>query len=159
MSRLRAPDLRVALDRLYHGFNAHHSVTDPVWFAHRFQRPDDREVVAFIASAVAFGRVQSVINSTEAILQVMGSSPSEFVRGFEPDRHGTRFNHLVHRWTNGADFAALIWILRQMVDRAGSIEGFFAEGHTGSAVDVADGLQSFSTRALAVNVSAIYGRR
>ena len=159
MSRLRAPDLRVALDRLYDGFNAHQSVTDPVWFAHRFQRPDDREVVAFIASAVAFGRVQSVINSIEGILGVMGPSPAEFVRAFTPDRDRARFNHLVHRWTNGADFAALIWILKQMVDRAGSIEGFFADGHRAEAVDVADGLQSFSTRALALDLRAVYGRR
>jgi uncharacterized protein (TIGR02757 family) len=159
MSRSRAPDLRLALDRLYAGFNVHQSVADPVWFAHRFQRPDDREVVAFIASALAFGRVQSVINSIEGILQVMGSSPAAFVRAFDAKRHRARFDHLVHRWTTGADFAALIWILGQMVDRSGSIEGFFAEGHASGAVDVAEALQSFSTRALALDVSAVYGRR
>jgi uncharacterized protein (TIGR02757 family) len=152
-------DLRSALDRLYDGFNAHQSVNDPVWFAHRFPQPDDREVVAFIAAAVAFGRVHSVLNSIEGILAVMGPSPAAFVRTFAPERDRHRFDHLVHRWTNGADFAALVWILHQMLERSGSIEGFFAEGHPAGAVDVSAALQSFSTRALAMDVRPIYGRR
>lgn len=160
MSRSRPSDhsLRIALDRLYDGFNAHHSVSDPVWFAHRFERNDDREVVAFIASALAFGRVQSVMNSIEGMLKVMGPSPAAFVRAFDPARDRKIFATLVHRWTTGADFAALVWILHNMIERSGSIEGFFVEGLPGDAVDVGQGLQSFSTRALAIDLKPIYGR-
>jgi uncharacterized protein (TIGR02757 family) len=151
--------LRAALDALYHQFNAQHSVSDPVWFAHRFTTGADREVVAFIAAALAFGRVQSILNSIEGLLAVMGPSPASFVRAFSPGRDRTRLDHLVHRWTNGADFSALIWILHQMIEQHGSIEGFFAAGHSPHAVDVSDALQSFSTRALALDVTAVYGRR
>lgn len=150
--------LRAALDTLYDEFNAHQSVSDPVWFAHRFERRDDREVVAFIASALAFGRVQSVLNSIEGMLAVMGPSPASFVRAFDPARDRRRFDHLVHRWTSGADFAALVWILRQMIERSGSIEGFFVEGLAPDAVDVSAALQSFSTRALDLDRKAVYGR-
>ncbi len=45
-----------------------------------------------------------------------------------------------------------------MIDRAGSIEGFFLEGDDPSAEDVADALDSFSTRALALDLKAVYGR-
>ena len=147
------------MDTLYTEFNAGHSVSDPVWMVHRYKSAADREVVAFIASALAFGRVQSVLNSIEGMLAVMGPSPAAFVRGFEPARDRDCFKHLVHRWTNGADFAALVWILRQMIDRSGSIEDFFVEGLASGAVDVGEALQSFSTRALALDVSAIYGRK
>jgi len=126
---------------------------------HRYERAPDREIVAFIASALAFGRVQSVINSIEGMLQVMGPSPAAFVRDFTPSRDRNRFTHLVHRWTNGADFAALAWILHQMIERSGSIENFFADGLADEAVDVGEALQSFSTRALALDVSAVYGRK
>jgi uncharacterized protein (TIGR02757 family) len=159
MSRSPASEIGAALDRLYHGFNAHQSVNDPVWFAHRFNRADDREVAAFIAGAVAFGRVQSVLHSVEGILAAMGSSPAAFVQEFDPARDRRRFDHLVHRWTRGADFAALAWLLHQMVAQRGSIEGFFAAGLAPGAVDVSDALQSFSTRALALDVTAVYGRR
>ena len=151
--------LRSGLDTLYSEFNAGQSVSDPVWMVHRSERSEDREIVAFIASALAFGRVQSVINSIEGMLQVMGPSPAAFVRDFTPSRDRDRFTHLVHRWTNGADFAALAWILHQMIERSGSIENFFADGLADDAVDVGDALQSFSTRALALDVSAVYGRK
>ncbi len=147
------------MDTLYSEFNAGQSVADPVWMVHRYQRAADREVVAFIAAALAFGRVQSVLNSIEGMLAVMGASPAAFVRDFTPSRDRDRFKHLVHRWTNGADFAALAWILRQMIDRSGSIENFFVEGLADDAVDVGAALQSFSTRALTIDVTPIYGRR
>lgn len=151
--------LRPVLDRLYTEFNAEQSVADPVWMVRRYARRDDQEVVAFISAALAFGRVQSVLNSIEGMLQVMRPSPAAFVRRFDPSRDRHCFKHLVHRWTNGADFAALVWILHQMIETSGSIEGFFVEGLAADAVDVGAALQSFSTRALALDVSAVYGRK
>lgn len=162
-SRPRAPGtgsgLRPALDRLYAEFNVDRSAADPVWIIHRYQQPADREVVAFIAAALAFGRVQSVLNSVDGMLHVMGASPAAFVRNFDPARDRSCFKHLVHRWTNGADFAALVWILHQMLGQRGSIEQFFADGLAAGAIDVGDALQAFSTRALALDVAAIYGRK
>lgn len=134
-------------------------MADPVWMVRRYERADDREVVGFIAAALAFGRVQSVLNSVDGMLRVMGASPAAFVRRFEPARDRDCFKHLVHRWTNGADFAALVWILHQMIEQRGSIEQFFADGLAADAVDVGGALQSFSTRALALDAAAIYGRK
>lgn len=150
--------LRAALDTLYASYNADRVVTDPIWIVHRYRRADDREVVAFIAAALAFGRVQSVLNSIDGMLQVMGPSPAAFVRAFEPARDRRKFDHLVHRWTKGIDMAALVWVMHQMIGERGSIEGFFADGHPADAIDVGEGLQSFSTRALALDQKAVYGR-
>jgi len=150
--------LRSALDTLYTSYNADRVVTDPIWIVHRYNRADDREVVAFIAAALAFGRVQSVLNSIDGMLQVMGPSPAAYVRGFEPARDRRAFDHLVHRWTKGIDMAALVWVMCQMIQKSGSLEGFFLEGLPADAVDVGEGLQSFSTRALALNQKAVYGR-
>ena len=124
----------------------------------RYQPPADREVAGFISSALAFGRVQSVINSIEGMLAVMGPSPVAFVRAFDPARDRRAFDHLVHRWTSGADMAALVWVLHQMIAKSGSIEGFFVEGLAPDAVDVSDALQSFSIRALALDQKAVYLR-
>lgn len=154
----RSP-LSKQLDRLYASFNVVESAADPIWRVRRYNHPDDQEVVAFISSALAFGRVQSVLNSIDGMLQVMGPSPATFVRNFDPARDRQAFKHLVHRWTNGADFAALVWILHQMLWGSGSIENFFAEGLSSDAVDVGAALQSFSTRALEMEVRPIYGRR
>ncbi len=150
--------LRTALDTLYAGFNVEHSATDPIWIVRRYEQPADREVAGFISAALAFGRVQSVINSIEGMLAVMGPSPAAFVRAFDPARDRRAFDHLVHRWTSGADMAALVWVLHQMIAKRGSIEGYFVEGLAPDAVDVSDALQSFSTRALALDQKAVYLR-
>ena len=58
----------------------------------------------------------------------MGPSPAAFVRQFDPRRDAALFDGFVHRWTRDRDIVALLYVLRQMLDRSGSIEGFFAEG-------------------------------
>ena len=122
-SSVAESDLRGRLDALYHQFNDEQSVTDPIQIVRRFSRADDREIVGFCAAALAFGRVQSVLNSIEGLLKVMGPSPAAYVRAFDPGRDRRALDHLRHRWTRGVDLAALVWILRQMIDRQGSIEG------------------------------------
>lgn len=158
-SRARALPSRPVLDGLYDQFNIAHAAADPIYIVRRYTQPDDQEVVAFIAGALAFGRVASVLASIEAVLAVMGPHPAAYVRAFEPRRDAAALAPIVHRWTGGADLAALLWILRQMIDAHGSIEGFFAAGHDLRADDVQAGLESFSTRALALDVAAVYGAR
>lgn len=149
--------LKPALDRLYEGFNAAHSTRDPIWTVRRHADPADQEVVAFIAAAVAFGRVQSVINTIDAMLRVMGPSPAAYVRAFTPER-AAEFEALTHRWIRGRDLAALVWLLHQMLASDGSLEGFFAHGLTDDATTIEAALESFSQRALALDRRAIYGR-
>jgi uncharacterized protein (TIGR02757 family) len=87
----------------------------------------------------------------------MGQHPAEYVRRFEPEVHGAALFPLVHRWTRGVDLVALLWLLRQMLERGGSIEGFFAEGLGSDAETVEPGLESFSTRAMALDLTEAYG--
>src|SRR5262249_29677829 len=123
--------LKPSLETIYHNFNAPDSATDPIHVVRRFDRDDDREIVAFCASALAFGRVASVLQSIERLVSVMGRRPAAFVRSFDPSSDGVPLRDFVHRWTRGADVIALLWILRQMMERSGSIEGFFLDGDPG----------------------------
>jgi uncharacterized protein (TIGR02757 family) len=155
---LRIQRLKPVLDQLCSGFNHPDSATDPVQIVRRFQRDDDREVVGFIAAALAFGRVSSVLQSIERVLAVMGPQPGAYVRRFDPRRDAPSFAGIVHRWTREADIVAMLWVLRQMIDGAGSVEGFFLEGYDAGADDIAGALDSFSTRAMALDLKAAYGR-
>lgn len=150
--------LKPDLDRLYDQFNLTHSTRDPIWTVRRFERRDDQEVVAFLASALAFGRVQSVLQTVDAVLDVMAGRPAAFVREFAPDR-AARFDGLGHRWIRSRDLAALAWLLHQMLRDHGSIEGFFAAGLAPGATSIEDALESFSRRAMALDLASIYGRR
>ena len=65
---------------------------------------------------------------------------------------------MVHRWTRGEDLAALLWILRQMLERSGSIESFLLEGDDPETPDLSVALDSFSRRAMALDIRRAYGR-
>jgi uncharacterized protein (TIGR02757 family) len=155
----REDTLRRALDALYDGFNHPDSALDPVQIVRRYGRTDDREIVAFVAAALAFGRVGSVMASVEAVCRVMGPSPAVFVRQFDPLRHGGPLLPIVHRWTRGPDFVAMIWILRHFLESHGSLEAAFAAGASPHTADFGPAIDDFSGRARRVDLRPVYGRR
>jgi uncharacterized protein (TIGR02757 family) len=143
---------------LYASYNFPDSAPDPIQIVRRYDRANDREVVGFCAASLAFGRVSSVMQSIERLLAIMGERPAEYVSQFEPEREAPRFSGLVHRWIRGIDLVALVWLLRQMIDAAGSIEKFFADGQDDGGEDLGGALDRFSTRALALDLRRAYGR-
>jgi uncharacterized protein (TIGR02757 family) len=150
-ARIRGP-----LDRLYVAYDAEDGVADPVHIVRRYQNADDREVVAFFAASLAFGRVASVMRSVERVCAALGPRPAEAIRRFDPRRDAARFDSIVHRWTSGRDVMALLWIVRHML-ADGSIERFFLRGYDEGAVDVGGALDRFSTLALATDLRPVYG--
>jgi len=159
MSKCSNGALKLALDGLYESFNAPESALDPIQIVRRYPRVDDREIVGFIAAGLAFGRVASVMASIEAVCAVLGGRPGKAVRAFEPGRDGEALRPLVHRWTRGHDLVALVWVLRQMIERHGSLEQAFAAGLDRDAPDVGPAIERFSAEARAVDLRPAYGRR
>jgi uncharacterized protein (TIGR02757 family) len=167
-SDARSDRLGAALDGLYEAYNREvgeplsadrvTTVLDPIQIVRRFREPADQEIVGFCAAGLAFGRVASVMQSVERVVSVMGPTPAEFVRRFEPSTDGAPLEGLVHRWTRGPDLIALFWLLRQMLEQAGSIESFFLQGYDPNAEDIRPALESFSVRAMRLDLSAAYGR-
>jgi uncharacterized protein (TIGR02757 family) len=152
-------DLRSRLEALYHDYNGPDTAIDPVQIVRRYRERADQEVVGFCAAALAFGRVASVLNSIETLTRILGPSPAEFIRGFDPSGPHPELRAMVHRWTRGRDLVALLWILRQMFEKSGSVERFFLEGYVPDDPDVGGALDSFSRRALALDLHAAYGSR
>jgi uncharacterized protein (TIGR02757 family) len=147
------------LEQLYEAYNREDAAADPIQIVRRYKNPADQEVVGFCAAALAFGRVNSVLNTVETLTRILGPEPAQYVRRFDPKASHPELRAMVHRWTRGRDIVALLWVLRQMIDRSGSIEGFFLEGYDPGATDLGDALDSFSRRAMALDLKAVYGRR
>jgi uncharacterized protein (TIGR02757 family) len=151
--------LRPRLERLYEAYNREDAAADPVQIVRRYPSPEDQEIVGFCAAALAFGRVASVLNTVGTLTRVLGPAPAAYVRAFDPGAPHPALRAMVHRWTRGVDIVALLWLLRQMIDRSGSVERFFGEGDDPAAVDVGPALDSFSRRAMALDLTRAYGRR
>lgn len=154
-------DLELAgrLDALYHDYNRIDSASDPIQKVRPFADPADREIAGFCAAALAFGRVASVLNSIQVLFDTLGPTPAAFVRRFNPEAPPAAMRPMVHRWIRGDDLIALVWMLRQMLDRSGSIEQFFLEGLKKDDEDIGPALDSFSKRALTLDLRQAYGRQ
>ncbi len=150
--------LSTKLEELYTTFDHETSASDPVHIVRRYADPADREVVGLCAAGLAFGRVASVLHSIESLLAVMGPRPAAFVKRFDPAKDGPALAPLVHRWIRGRDLAALMLVMQRMLREAGSIEAFFMAGDDPAAPDISAAIDSFSTRALDIDLRPAYGR-
>jgi uncharacterized protein (TIGR02757 family) len=155
---MRREALRQRLEALYRHYDHRFVDPDPLQFVRAQRRGEDREVVGLVASALAYGNVRQIKRSIAAVLAVLGPRPARAVRRLEPGMALRSLGGFKHRFNDGRDVACLLHFVGQMLERAGSVEAFFArglppgEGHLGPA------LASFAERTLALDHGGLYGR-
>jgi len=107
---------RDVLERVYARYNHRQFLdSDPLQFVYRYQDRRDREIVGFLASALAYGRVQQIARSLTELFNRMGSSPYEFTSQFD-GRARARLGGFKHRFTTGDDIADLLMRFRRVLD-------------------------------------------
>jgi uncharacterized protein (TIGR02757 family) len=148
--------LKSILDRLYDARSPAHLANDPLSFCRRYPDPRDREVVGLIASSFAYGNVKIILRNLEGIFSAMGEHPRRFVERFSPDKGLHLFAGFRHRFNDGRDLCALLLALRYILKNQGSIERFFLAGYPEAAPDIGIGLDSFSSRILAMDYVPIF---
>jgi len=110
------PPRRTRLERVHRRLDAllethdreAHRAADPVSFVHRYEAPDDREVVGLVASALAFGNVTAVRRSVGRLLDRLGPSPASEVDRLPERDLRRRLDGFVHRVYRGPDLARLL---------------------------------------------------
>ena len=151
--------LKDRLEHLYRTFDIRHISPDPLEIVHRYRTPEDREVVGFVASALAYGRVDQILGSVDRALALMeadGKSPDRFVRSFDPVRDGRRFTSFRHRFNNGEDLACLLLWMRRAMEEAGSLGEFFLRGYRPEEPDVGPALSRFVRGLLSLDRGPFY---
>ena len=132
--RLRPPDVPALASHLLtleEAWRGKRLDSDPLLFAHRYERPDDQEVAAFLASSLAFGRVASIHASLERLFCVLGPHPATALRnrgGEEPGLDG-----FVHRWVDARSLRPFLRAVRETLRADGSLAVLFAAGDEGGA--------------------------
>jgi uncharacterized protein (TIGR02757 family) len=150
-------NIKTLLDRLYASRSPVHLANDPLSFCHRYPDPSDREVVAVIASAFAYGNVAIIRRTLERIFAELSPAPRRYVERFDP-KNGLRiFSGFKHRFNDGRDLCALLWAIRQMIEQAGTVEAFFLVGHSPAAEDVTDSLNGYTRSVLSLHYRPVFG--
>ena len=79
--------LKKRLDRLYKEYDFKGRIRhDPIEFPRRYSMPEDIEIAGFIASCLAYGKVELFRPVIEKILNVPGKNLHAFVLNFSPEK-------------------------------------------------------------------------
>jgi uncharacterized protein (TIGR02757 family) len=126
--RLGVPSVfcKDSLEQLYTLYNRREFVhPDPLEFVLQYDDPLDREVVAMVASSLAYGRVRQILKSVSQVLGLMGESPSRFIMEGSLEGIQRVFKDFRHRFTDGNQLATLLYGMKRLIIRYGSLESCF----------------------------------
>jgi len=138
------PRLRAPLERLYREFDYRGRIAnDAIQFPRRYPDPADREVVALLASCLAYGRVDLFSREVERVLRVMGPRPAAFILGFDPARDAPRFRGFRYRFNRPGDIAAFCLALQRILQTHGSLRAYFLRGYSPEDAHVGPALERF----------------
>lgn len=143
MGSRRTDSLRELLERVYRRYNRSACIgSDPLQYAYRFSDARDMEIAAFLAAALAYGRVQQIHRSLDRLFSLIGPSPYEFTAGFSASSR-RKLAGFKHRFTTGRDIADLLELLSGVLSRHGSLRSFFISGYDAQDETVLPALTRF----------------
>ena len=135
--------IKNVLDKLYKKYNHRDLIKpDPLQFVYRYDKPSDREIVAFLSAALAYGRVEQIQKSLTNLFERMEDSPHEFVRSFGKVER-KKLKGFKHRFTTGQDISDLLMCFKKVLKKHISIEEFFIQGYNPSDTNIISGLTNF----------------
>lgn len=108
---------------LYHHRSFVHP--DPLEFLYGYPKLQDREIVALIASSLAYGRVAQILKSTSSVLERMGGSPFSFLHNSTRKQLFSLFSDFKHRFTTGEELASMLWGVKHVLMEHGSLHDCF----------------------------------
>jgi uncharacterized protein (TIGR02757 family) len=113
------------LETLYRTFDLSMLAPDPLETVRALETPQDREIGSFIASALAYGRAEKIVETVRNLFQRMDNAPYRFVCEFDPGRDAERFRTFVYRFSRGEDMVCLIMLVQRALREYGSLERLF----------------------------------
>jgi len=134
-----ASEIKSFLDEKYLQYNNPSFIDcDPISIPHNFKETHDREISGFLTAAIAWGRRDLILRSSNMLLQLMDNSPYDFIKnGTEEELE--RFSGFVHRTFNATDCQYFIKGLRHIYSHYDTMEDVLIKGMHDSG-SVRDGL-------------------
>ncbi len=98
--------------------------SDPISIPHRFTLKQDIEISGFLVATIAWGNRKSIIKNANHMVELMGSSPYDFVME-HTEQQLEPLQGFVHRTFNGTDFMGFIRGLKHLYSVHNGLEGVF----------------------------------
>ena len=132
------------LEKVYKKYNRKEFVhPDPIEFLYRYDDLCDREIVALIASSLAYGRVAQILKSASNVLSKMTKSPHAFLKTTSENNICEQFTGFQHRFTTCSDIAQLLIAIKRVIAEHDSLEQCFMSGYKDDHANILSALTSF----------------
>lgn len=100
LCRLHGDDRKAALEWNYHRFNHRRFLaSDPLLFVGRFEKGADQEIAAWMAAALAYGRVAAIQSALDDLDRRWNGQPAAFIRQASRTEQQKALKGFVYRWT------------------------------------------------------------
>ncbi len=150
--------IKNVLDKLYNKYNHRDLIKpDPLQFVYRYDKPSDREIIAFLSADLAYGRVKQIQKSLTNLFERMGDSPYEFVRGFGKAEQ-KKLRGFKHRFTTDQDISDLMMCLKKVLNQYSCIEKFFIQGCNPDDINIIPSLSKFCKSLLDMYAAEHHGK-
>lgn len=144
--------MKTVLEKLYVRYNHRRLIKpDPLQFVYHYSSREDMEIVALLSAVLAYGRVRQIEKSLTSLFARMGNSPFDFVMNFD-ERARAGLKNFKHRFTTGDSISDLLALLKIVIGRAGTIEGFFVQGYDATNKNIIPALSNFCSSMLRIYV-------
>lgn len=100
---------------------------DPLEFLYDYPDLRDREIVALIASSLAYGNVKQILKSVSSVLD-RTATPYRFLTGSSKESLIETFRSFKHRFTTGEELAVMLFAVKTILERHGSLQECFVRG-------------------------------
>src|ERR1700737_4224319 len=140
--------LQARLEELYRTYGPEGMCADPIVFLSRYESDEDREVVGWIPSAFAYGRVETIQDNVGRILEPLGRHPARALDRIGDFREFAResLRGFRHRFHGAPDAALLLFVIARARSNAGSIRRFFEAAFRPEKQDIGGLLSRVSPR-------------
>ncbi len=153
---VRIKKLKRPFEELVQTYSKEYLFSDPLKFVHQYSDPTDQEVVAFIASALAYGGVPQIFQIVSQVLSKLGDSPARFLKNYSLSEHRFLFKKIYYRFHQSRDFNLLIYLLAKIYQEEGSLGASFKKYFKKEDLDLACALTQWTKEILSHEVSPFY---
>ena len=110
----RSERVAALLDDLFHRYHRPELIhPDPLEFLFRYADPLDREMVALLASGLAYGHVAGILRSVQRVLTALGPRPARAVALATDLQLASRLAGFQHRWTRAEEVVSLVRVIQE----------------------------------------------
>jgi uncharacterized protein (TIGR02757 family) len=135
-------------DLLESNYKTYHSAKflrlDPLLCVQRYSVPKEIELAGLVASALAYGRAETIIRNIDKIIHLTGSSLTEFTEATSFTEKRRLFKGFKHRFNDGDDIALLFECAGHLRKEHGSLGSFFSKNVAKFHPTIERGLEIFA---------------